>query len=143
MKIVVTADGETLDAPVDQRFGRAAKFIVYDSVTKDLQVVDNSQSLDAAQGAGIQAAETISRLGAECLLTGHCGPKAFRALSAAGIRVLLEVPEDRRVAEAYSRGRAAVETVPGYRLLFQRLWNDIQEAADPRRAAGRVAYADA
>jgi predicted Fe-Mo cluster-binding NifX family protein len=87
MKIVVTADGETLDAPVDQRFGRAAKFIVYDSVTKDLQVVDNSQSLNAAQGAGIQAAETISRLGAECLLTGHCGPKAFRALSAAGIRV--------------------------------------------------------
>jgi predicted Fe-Mo cluster-binding NifX family protein len=87
MKIVVTADGETLDAPVDQRFGRAAKFIVYDSVTKKLQVVDNSQSLDAAQGAGIQAAETISRLGAECLLTGHCGPKAFRALSAAGIRV--------------------------------------------------------
>jgi len=59
------------------------------------------------------------------------------------IRVLLEVPEDRRVAEAYSRGRAAVEAVPGYRLLFQRLWNDIQEAADPRRAAGRVAYADA
>jgi len=87
MTIVVTADGETLDAPVDQRFGRAAWFIVYDSLTKEFKVVDNRQSLDAAQGAGIQAAETISRLGAECLLTGHCGPKAFRALAAAGIRV--------------------------------------------------------
>jgi predicted Fe-Mo cluster-binding NifX family protein len=87
MKIVVTASGETLDSPVDQRFGRASKFIVYDSVTKELKTVDNSQSREAAQGAGIQAAETVSRLGAECLLTGHCGPKAFRALSAAGIRV--------------------------------------------------------
>jgi predicted Fe-Mo cluster-binding NifX family protein len=87
MKIVVTADGETLDAPVDQRFGRAPKFIMYDSVTKEMRAVDNSQSLNAAQGAGIQAAETVSRLGAECVLTGHCGPNAFRALSAAGIRV--------------------------------------------------------
>lgn len=84
MKIVVMANGETLDSPVDQRFGRAPKFIVYDSVTKELRAVDNSQSREAAQGAGIQAAETVSRLGAECLL---CGPKAFRALSAAGIRV--------------------------------------------------------
>jgi predicted Fe-Mo cluster-binding NifX family protein len=87
MKIIVTAKGETLAAPVDQRFGRAAKFVVYDTETKVSEAVDNSQSLEAAQGAGIQAAETVSRLGAECLLTGHCGPKAFRALTAAGIRI--------------------------------------------------------
>ena len=43
--------------------------------------------MNAAQGAGIQAAEAVSRLGAECLITGHCGPKAFRTLQAAGIRV--------------------------------------------------------
>jgi predicted Fe-Mo cluster-binding NifX family protein len=87
MKIVVTANGETLDAAVDPRFGRARTFILYDSVTKELRAVDNAQSRDAAQGAGIQAAETVSRLGAECVLTGHCGPKAFRTLSAAGIRI--------------------------------------------------------
>jgi predicted Fe-Mo cluster-binding NifX family protein len=60
---------------------------VYDTETKKTEVAENGQSLAAAQGAGIQAAETVSRLGCECLLTGHCGPKAFRALSAAGIRV--------------------------------------------------------
>jgi MinD superfamily P-loop ATPase len=58
------------------------------------------------------------------------------------IRVLLEVREGRRVAEAYSRGRAAVEAVPAYRRVFQRLWDDIEEAADSRRTAGRVAHAD-
>jgi predicted Fe-Mo cluster-binding NifX family protein len=87
MKIAVTASGRTLEAPVDPRFGRAPAFILYDTGTKSFQAVENSQALDAAQGAGIQAAETISHLGAECLVTGHCGPKAFRALAAAGVRV--------------------------------------------------------
>jgi len=40
-----------------------------------------------AQGAGIQAAETVCRSGANVVLTGSVGPKAFRALSAAGIQV--------------------------------------------------------
>jgi predicted Fe-Mo cluster-binding NifX family protein len=87
MKIIVTSTGDGLEAQVDPRFGRAACFLLYDTESKEAHSVDNRQSLNAAQGAGIQAAETISRLGAECLLTGHCGPKAFRALTAAGIRV--------------------------------------------------------
>jgi len=35
----------------------------------------------------VQAAQTAAGLGADCLLTGHCGPKAFRALQAAGMQV--------------------------------------------------------
>jgi predicted Fe-Mo cluster-binding NifX family protein len=87
MKVVVTAKGEGLEAAVDPRFGRAACFLLFDTRTREIQNVDNSQSLNAAQGAGIQAAQTVCGLGTECLLTGHCGPKAFRALQAAGVRV--------------------------------------------------------
>jgi len=87
MKIVVTAKGEGLQAAVDPRFGRAACFVLFDTASRALQNIDNRQSLDAAQGAGVQAAQTISGLGADCLVTGHCGPKAFRALNAAGVRV--------------------------------------------------------
>ena len=50
-------------------------------------MVDNTPNLNATQGAGIQAAESLARLGVETLITGHCGPKAFRVLSAAGIKV--------------------------------------------------------
>jgi predicted Fe-Mo cluster-binding NifX family protein len=87
MKIAITAGGATLDSPVDQRFGRASRFILFDTKTRAHTTIDNTQALDSAQGAGIQAAETVARAGAECLITGHCGPKAFRVLSASGIQI--------------------------------------------------------
>jgi predicted Fe-Mo cluster-binding NifX family protein len=87
MKVVITADGDRLDSKLDPRFGRAAKFIVYDTEHEEFQAVDNAQNFNLPQGAGIQAAETVFRLGAECLITGHCGPKAFKVLQAAGIRI--------------------------------------------------------
>ena len=55
--------------------------------TDRFDVIDNTQNMRAPQGAGVQAAQTISQLGAECLITGHCGPRAFQALKAAGIRI--------------------------------------------------------
>ncbi len=104
MKIAVTANGKTLDSPVDPRFGRAANFILVDTETGGFEVVDNAQNLNAAQGAGIQAGETVSKLGAEVVITGHCGPKAFRTLRAAGIQVL--VGAQGTVAEAVEAFKA-------------------------------------
>jgi predicted Fe-Mo cluster-binding NifX family protein len=87
MKVVFTTSGEGLEAPLDSRFGRAPKFVVYDTGSGSFETADNSQNLNAAQGAGIQAAEAVARLGAKAVVTGHCGPKAFRVLSAAGVEV--------------------------------------------------------
>ena len=89
MRIVVTSTGESLDSRVEPRFGRAPHLVVVDMDSNEITVVDNSRGVAAVQGAGIQAAETVSRSGAECLLTGHCGPKAFRTLEAAGIEVYI------------------------------------------------------
>jgi len=78
-----------LSDAVDTRFGRAAWFVIVDTETHAVEPVKNEQNLDAAQGAGIQAAQAVSQHGAQAVLTGHCGPKAFRVLSAAGIGVYL------------------------------------------------------
>ena len=45
------------------------------------------------------------------------------------VPVLAEIPDDRRVAEAYSIGKLASETVPGYDECFQNLWKAIQNHA--------------
>lgn len=87
MKIVFTTSGNDLNAPLDSRFGRAPKLLVYDLDHETFEVVDNQQNLNAAQGAGIQSAQTVAELGAKALVTGHCGPKAFRVLFAAGIKI--------------------------------------------------------
>ena len=89
MKVAVTSKGPTLDDEVDPRFGRAQVFLVVDTDTGEFKVVDNRQNLEAAQGAGIQAARIVAEHGAEVVITGHCGPNAFRTLSAAGIKVAI------------------------------------------------------
>jgi predicted Fe-Mo cluster-binding NifX family protein len=87
MKIAITTSGKDLNAPLDGRFGRAPLFLIYDLEAKTFVIIDNEQNLNAAQGAGIQSAQNITRLGVKALVTGHCGPKAFRVLQAAGIKI--------------------------------------------------------
>ncbi len=91
MSIAISASGPSFDKKTDPRFGRAKYFIAFDTDTGAFQTHDNARHRDAAQGAGIQAAENASRLGASVVITGHCGPKAFRTLAAAGIRVVTGV----------------------------------------------------
>ncbi len=87
MKIVFTTSGNSLEAPLEGRFGRAPRYLIYDQDHDTVEILDNRQNVEATQGAGIQAAEAVVRSGAKALVTGHCGPKAFRVLAAAGIQV--------------------------------------------------------
>lgn len=87
MKILVTAQEPSETANVDPRFGRARHFMLYDSETGAFSAHDNSQNLNAAQGAGIQAAQNVVNLGAEVVLTGNVGPKAFATLQAGGVKI--------------------------------------------------------
>lgn len=87
MKIAVTSKGPDLDHQVDPRFGRAAYILVVDSETFDFDVLDNKENVNALKGAGIQAAGMVSDKGAEVLITGFCGPNAFKVLNAAKIKV--------------------------------------------------------
>jgi len=87
MKIAVSAQEPKPESPVDPRFGRAACFMVYDQESETWSAIDNTQNLQAAQGAGIQSASTVVNAGCSALITGHCGPKAFTALSKAGVKV--------------------------------------------------------
>ena len=91
MLIAVTAKTSDPGSEIDPRFGRAPYFHLIDTETGETNIIENSQSLEAVQGAGIQAAETITNRNAEAVLTGHCGPKAFQVLSAAGVRIVVGV----------------------------------------------------
>ena len=119
-KIAITSEGPGLDDQMDPRFGRTAGFVVVDLDTMETRYIDNGQSQVMAQGAGIQAAELIARAGVSCLLTGYVGPKAFQALSAAGIKIgqNLEGITVRAAVERFKSG-------------------SVQMADGPNREAGR------
>lgn len=87
MKIAVTSTGPGMDNNVDERFGRARYFIVVDLDTEEVECIDNAVNMEAIQGAGIQAAQEVVNRGTRWILTGHVGPKAFQALTAAGISI--------------------------------------------------------
>jgi len=118
MRVLLTAKGREPKDDLDPRFGRARYFVMVDTESGETTVHDNVQNLNAAQGAGIQAAETAVRLGAEAVITGNVGPKAFRALNTAGVKVYLG--GETTVAEALRRFKAGELTevtaanVPGH-----------------------------
>jgi predicted DNA-binding protein (UPF0251 family)/predicted Fe-Mo cluster-binding NifX family protein len=101
-KLAISSEGPTLDSPVDPRFGRAAGFIIVDSETMAFEYVDNGASQAMAQGAGIQAAERVAASGAGIVLTGYVGPKAFQALTAAGIKIAQDL-NDMTVQQAVEK----------------------------------------
>lgn len=86
MKVVVTSTGSSLESSVDPRFGRCSMFIVVDTDTMSYKALPNSD-INAQHGAGIGAAQSVTRLDAKVVITGHVGPNAHMALSAAGLEV--------------------------------------------------------
>jgi predicted Fe-Mo cluster-binding NifX family protein len=105
MKVLVTSTGKTLDASLDARFGRAKFFAVVETESADFEIVHNNAAREASQGAGIQAAELAAQLGVKTVITGHCGPKAFAALKAAGIEVVSGASGTvRQAVEAFKTG---------------------------------------
>ncbi|MDX9787681.1 MAG: NifB/NifX family molybdenum-iron cluster-binding protein [Desulfobacterales bacterium] len=109
MKIAVTSSGTDLNAAVDPRFGRAAYILIVDADTLAYEVLDNKDNINAFKGAGIQAASMVCEKGATVLLTGYCGPNAFKALSAAEIKVVQNATGT--VKEALSQFKAGKLTV--------------------------------
>lgn len=101
MKIAITSEGTTQESQLDPRFGRTKYFHIYDDGNKSWEIVDNKQNFQAAQGAGIQAASIVANKKCQAVVTGHCGPKAFRTLAVAGIAIYL--CETGTVIEAFEK----------------------------------------
>ncbi len=90
MKICITSEGNTLEANVDQRFGRCAYFIFYDTETDKFEALQNTNAAGMG-GVGIQNGQLMAEKGVKVLLTGNLGPNATNVLQQAGIKVITGV----------------------------------------------------
>ena len=113
-RIAVSSEGPRLDDMVDPRFGRAAGFVIVDPAGDASSYIDNGASQVMAQGAGIQAAQNLAGAGVELVISGFVGPKAFQALSAAGIQIIQNVEGVTvgQAVERFKRGELTVADAP-------------------------------
>jgi len=112
MKVAITSRGTTLEDQVDPRFGRCAHFVIVETDDMSFDAVENSNAA-AGGGAGIQAAQLVADKGVSAVLTGNCGPNAFRTLEAAGIEVVTEASGTvREAAEQYKAGKLSATAGP-------------------------------
>ncbi len=111
MKLCITAAGNDVNAATDAAFGRAPWFVLIDTESGTTQGVENI-SAQAAQGAGIAAAQAMTEHGVDAVLTGRLGPKAKTALEASGIGMYEGLGQS-TIAEALEQFHAGQYTASG------------------------------
>lgn len=104
MKVAVSASGDSIDAPVDPRFGRCRYFIIVDTESMKFEAFPNT-SMNAPGGAGIGVAQFVVERGVKAVVTGAAGPNAMAVISQAGINIHIGAQGSVRGAvESFNRG---------------------------------------
>ena len=105
MKVVVSSQGENLDAPASPVFGRCPTYVFVDTETMEFEALPNA-AMSQGGSAGIQAAQFVVNKGAEAVLSGNLGPNAFDVLQAAGVPgYLISEGTVRQAVEAHKAGQ--------------------------------------
>lgn len=85
MRVAIPSAGAGLQAAFDDRFGRAAGFVILDTEGDGMEYMDNSHNQQAGHGAAIQAVQDLAAHGVRSVLAGHFGPKATQALAVTSV----------------------------------------------------------
>jgi predicted Fe-Mo cluster-binding NifX family protein len=108
MKIAISSTGKDLESEVDQRFGRCRFFIVADvdgsGDVKSFSAIENIHAFQQG-GAGTGAAKLVADSGAENVITGSIGPRAFDVLSQFRMEIFSATGSVRDAIKAFSGGK--------------------------------------
>ncbi len=88
MKTLISASENKVEALFDKRFGRAAWFCIYDEISGAIEFVEN-ENVNASNGAGSKAAETVIAHDVKKVISGDFGPKAKELLEKFEIQMVI------------------------------------------------------
>ena len=86
MKIVISAAGKDIESNIDATFGRALFFLIMDTKTKAVKVIENKVR-DRSDGVGITAVNTVENEGIGAVITKDIGPLAFKTFKQGGVKI--------------------------------------------------------
>jgi MinD superfamily P-loop ATPase len=114
---------------------RGSDFVVLVTEPTPFGLHDLKLAVDMVKELGIPFGVLVNRVGiGDDRVHAFCVEKR--------IPVLLEIPDDRRIAEAYSRGTPIIDALPEYRSLFSTLLLNIRELRGKERGANYVRSED-
>lgn len=83
MKLAISAEDNTIESLIDQRFGRCKYFLIVELVDgqiKEVTAIENEGALQG-HGAGIKAAQQIGARDVDTIITGNLGPNSTAVLA--------------------------------------------------------------
>jgi predicted Fe-Mo cluster-binding NifX family protein len=93
MKVAITSTGNTLESNLDQRFGRCAFFLIYDTETEGMEFIPNPNK-DAQNGAGPASVQLVASRNVQKIISGEFGIKIKSLLDSLKIQmIVLKEPE--------------------------------------------------
>ncbi len=88
MKVSITSTGNSLESKLDQRFGRCAFFVIYDTDTKGIEFIPNPNK-DVEEGAGPASVQLVASKNAEKIISGEFGIKIKSLLDSLKIQMIV------------------------------------------------------
>ena len=107
---------------------RGSDFVVLVTEPTPFGLHDLTLAVDTVRALDLRFGVVINRVGVG-------DDRVQRYCASEGIPILLEIPDDRRVAETYSRGELMVDSLPEYQRHFAQLWQAIESYAAVEVAA--------
>jgi len=88
MKVCITSNGNTLESKLDERFGRCAFFVIYDTESKATEFIPNPHK-DVESGAGPAAVQLVASRGVSKIVAGEFGMKIKSLLDSLKIQMIV------------------------------------------------------
>jgi len=104
MLIAISAEKNDLDSKVDERFGRASGFIIFDLDSEEFRYINNSKNSSLGGGAGVQTSRLIAESGVKAVIAQHFGPSAHSTLDAVDIKKYSANSTVRQAIEDFKSG---------------------------------------
>jgi predicted Fe-Mo cluster-binding NifX family protein len=98
MKVAITSTGNTLDALLDERFGRCAFFVIYDTESKAMEFIPNPNK-NAENGAGPASVQLVASRNVSKIVSGEFGMKIKSIVDSLKIQMIVVKEPDKKISD--------------------------------------------
>jgi len=98
MRIAITSTGNTLESTIDQRFGRCAYFVIYDTESKAVEIIPNPNKV-VEEGAGPASVNLVAARNVNKIVSGEFGIKIKSMLDSLKIQMIIMKEPEKKINE--------------------------------------------